>query len=153
MNIAPCADAALLAGLHAAGVDPPWTAGELAELLVGPGVTALIATQDGGPSAFILCRQAAEEAEVLTLTTLPRHRRQGLATALVRAAGAMLADAGAGALFLEVAKDNAAARALYEREGFREVGRRRAYYPRGGASVDALVLRRDLNRLAAEPYA
>jgi ribosomal-protein-alanine N-acetyltransferase len=42
---------------------------------------------------------------------------------------------------LEVAADNAAARALYARAGFVAVGHRPRYYRRGGAAVDALILR------------
>ena len=41
-------------------------------------------------------------------------------------------------MFLEVATGNAAALALYRREGFVEVGRRRRYY---ADRSDALVLR------------
>ena len=53
--------------------------------------------------------------------------------------------AGAVRLFLEVAEDNVAARALYERAGFGQIGRRKAYYaaPDGGRT-DALVLALDL---------
>ena len=49
---------------------------------------------------------------------------------------------GAHAAVLEVAVDNAAARALYHQVGFAEVGRREAYYRRpGGVRVDACLLR------------
>ena len=47
-------------------------------------------------------------------------------------------------MFLEVAEDNAAARDLYERQGFRPVGRREDYYRTASGTVAALVLRRDL---------
>ena len=47
---------------------------------------------------------------------------------------------GAGAMFLEVAAGNAPALALYGREGFAEVGRRRRYYRH--PTEDALVLGR-----------
>ena len=49
-------------------------------------------------------------------------------------------------MFLEVAEDNRAARALYAAAGFASVGRRPAYYARPGAAdaVAALILRRDL---------
>jgi ribosomal-protein-alanine N-acetyltransferase len=46
-------------------------------------------------------------------------------------------------MFLEVATDNAAARALYDGAGYRRVGLRRCYYPNGG---DAVVLARGLSR-------
>ena len=48
-------------------------------------------------------------------------------------------------MFLEVDEDNAPARRLYARAGFREVGRRPGYYQQDkGAAATALVLRRDL---------
>jgi [ribosomal protein S18]-alanine N-acetyltransferase len=48
-------------------------------------------------------------------------------------------------VFLEVEDGNRPALKLYERAGFHEVGRRPGYYQRGsGATVAALVLRRDL---------
>ncbi len=51
------------------------------------------------------------------------------------------------ALFLEVAEDNAAARALYELHDFRPVGRRPDYYRmRDGSTVAALTMRRDLTK-------
>ena len=49
------------------------------------------------------------------------------------------------AVFLEVDDDNVPARRLYARSAFREVGRRKGYYPRpSGSAGTALVLRRDL---------
>ena len=48
-------------------------------------------------------------------------------------------------VFLEVAEDNAAARALYAKLGFQEIGRRRAYYKRPGGAVDALTLGLELS--------
>jgi ribosomal-protein-alanine N-acetyltransferase len=48
-------------------------------------------------------------------------------------------------VFLEVDEGNAAARRLYARFGFDNVGRRPAYYPQSGtAGSAALVLRRDV---------
>lgn len=154
MKLDPCADPALLGMLHAGAADEPWNAAQMAELLASPGVSALVATaDDGAPAAFILCRLAAGEAEVLTLASLPSHRRQGLASTLLLAAEILLSAQGANRLFLEVAEDNFPARSLYARAGFNAVGRRKAYYARGRERVDALVLRRDLHGAMAEPYA
>jgi ribosomal-protein-alanine N-acetyltransferase len=44
-------------------------------------------------------------------------------------------------MFLEVAADNTAARALYAAAGYQQVGQRRGYYAGG---IDALVLARPL---------
>ena len=113
-----------------------------------------MALQLGQPGAFgffdvvggmLLARVAADEAEILTLAVAPPARRQGRAAALLAAAAARARDAGARAMFLEVATDNAPALALYSTAGFVEVGRRRHYY-KGGS--DALVLRLELNAAA-----
>ena len=138
------ADAQALADLHAAAFDAPWSAAEIADLLAAPGVQLSTIDTPSGPVGFILCRAAAGEAEILTLAVHPGHRRRGYGRALVEAAAAAL---DAEAMFLEVASDNTAAIALYRHAGFIEVGKRRAYYARAsGPAVDALVLRRDLNR-------
>ena len=130
-----------LAQLHAAAFaqDRPWTASEFASLLSGPGTLLL-----GDGRAFLLGRVTLDEAEILTLATHPGHRRQGLAAALLERFEAEARARGAARAFLEVAEDNAPARALYEGRGYGEVGRRPGYYARTGAPVAALVLARPL---------
>ena len=71
----------------------------------------------------------------------PTRRRRGLGGTLL---ARVLARAAA-AVFLEVAEDNRAARALYRGAGLRLVGRRAGYYRRrGGPAATALVLRLEL---------
>ncbi len=153
MILAPAlaGDAEALAALHALAFEAPWSASEIADLLGGPGAFALAVTDTDGPdtgslAGFILCRTMADEAEILTLTTAPGRRRRGVARALLEAATQVALGRGATALFLEVATDNAAARALYGKSGFVAVGAKRGYYQRGDRDADAIVLRRDLNR-------
>lgn len=71
----------------------------------------------------VLC-PAPDEAEIVDLNVAPDRRRQGVASALLRAflAGRQ------GRVFLEVRPSNQAARRLYQGFGFRETGRRQAYY-------------------------
>jgi len=139
--IFPPVDPAALAAIHAEAFEAPWDQAALAELLVSPGVFA-VAQEDG----FILIRVVLDEAEILTLAVRPGARRQGLGRRLVERACVAAKDAGAAILFLEVAEDNAAARVLYARAGFVEIGRRKAYYTGpDGRRIDALVLHRDLS--------
>jgi ribosomal-protein-alanine N-acetyltransferase len=140
MRPAEAAEAVALAALHAAAFPPGqrWDAAAIAGLLAMPGVFGLVVRGLG----FVLARVAADEAEILTLAVAPAARRQGHGGALLAAAMAQAAARGAASMFLDVAADNAAARALYAAAGFAEVGRRRRYYADG---ADALVLRRDLN--------
>ena len=116
-------------------------------MLESPGVFALIAA--GG---FILCRVAADEAEVLTLAVLPEARRRGVGGALLTSALALALAWGVRTFFLEVAEDNPAALALYQGAGFGPIGRRPGYYRRASGSVAAIVLSRRLEeRLNPSP--
>ena len=141
-------DAAGMAAVHATSFDEPWGPEEIAALLDGPGGFGLVVREPAAEAivAFILARAVADEAEVLTLAVDPARRRSGVGQALVEAAAIAAAAAGAHALFLEVASDNIAALALYRAAGFGQVGQRPAYYHRATGAIDALVLRRDLNR-------
>ena len=135
------AHASALAAIHAAAFPPreAWGEDAISLQLALPGGFGLIDERGG----MLLGRIAADEAEVLTLAVAPSVRRQGIATALLRATTERVRAHGGTAIFLEVATGNAAALALYRREGFIEVGRRRRYY---ADSSDALVLRMNLLR-------
>lgn len=137
--------AALLSSLHAACFPEPWSALEFAKLLQTPGAFALVVGGAEAPCGLLVGWIAADEAEILTLAVTPDARRRGLARDLVQAAVAEAGRRGARALFLEVAADNTAAKALYAALAFREAGRRRNYYnARSGQAADALVLRLDI---------
>lgn len=138
---APASDLAVgLAAVHAEAFDSPWTAPAFDDLLKQSGMI-LEVKADG----FVLIQVASDQAEILTLAVRPAARRKGVATALVETAARRAALVGAGRLFLEVAEDNLAARALYARLGFESVGRRPGYYARAsGPTVDALLLARNL---------
>lgn len=140
--------AELLAALHARSFPPAdqWGPQAIALLLDLPGHLALLAAREAAPLGFIMCRVAADQAEILTLAVLPEARQSGLGRALMQALMDEMARRGATELFLEVAETNHAARALYARLGAMQAGRRRAYYPDG---ADALVLRLDLIRPGA----
>ncbi len=142
---ASSAHADVLAALHAAGFDAPWSVAEFGALLNQPGVGAWIASEGAEPAGFILVRAAADEAEILTLAVEPAFRRRGFAARLVHEACGILRDAGAVRLFLEVAADNTGAHALYQGCGFAEHGRRKDYYREGrDRPVDAVLMARAL---------
>ena len=82
-----------------------------------------------------------DEAELLTLGVAPGWQRRGIASRLLERLFAGARAAGCTQVFLEVRAGNAAARALYARYGFVQVGRRAGYYAAGAGREDALVLR------------
>lgn len=145
-----CAE--VLAGLHAQCFSPGWAAEEFASMLALPGAFACLGwAQDADqPEALALAWVQAGQGEVLTLATVPEHRRQGAARAMVCFVLAQAAALQAEAVFLEVAATNLAARALYAGLGFVEAGKREKYYRTPQGLVDALVLRRALADGAGE---
>ena len=77
---------------------------------------------------FLCARVVAGEWEIENVVVEPAFHRQGIGSRLMRSLIEKWQDAVGTALLLEVRESNAAARTLYERHGFREVGRRPAYY-------------------------
>jgi [ribosomal protein S18]-alanine N-acetyltransferase len=137
-------DGDVLADIHATCFPEPWSAADFAQFLRQPGVCGWV-TGRANADAFILMRRVAEEAEVLTLAVMPNARRRGHAAKLLAYALEDLRNRGTASCYLEVAVDNAAARALYQAAGFTDCGTRRGYYERtGAANGDAVVMRRDL---------
>jgi len=138
-------DAAAIAALHAASFRRGWSEDELERLLLDRRVVAHRAIGGRELSGFILSRMAAGEAEILSVAVAARWRGCGLARRLLDLHLRRLAGLGVGAVFLEVEDGNKPALRLYDRAGFRQVGRRPGYYQqRSAAPAAALVLRRDL---------
>ena len=137
-------DAHRMAAIHATAFSEAWDASVMASFLRAAGTFGLVAVSSA--AGFVLCRRIANEAEILTLAVNPANRRQGVGSALLAGALDWARETATDAMFLEVARDNDGALALYRASAFVEVGRRRAYYSRATGAMDALVLRLDLNR-------
>lgn len=152
-------DSTRLAQIHAEGFAHPWdrleferlmSQGAVVDILVSQGFFGEIAT------GFALSNIVAGEAELYTIALDREVRGRHLSAPLLKAHAAHLRRAGAEALFLEVAEDNAAALSLYRGLGFAEIGRRKGYYPAQDdpkARRDALTMRLDLSPLDPTPRA
>ena len=136
------------ARLHAEGFAHPWSPEEIAALIASSSTVGAAALDpvNGRLRGFILSRLAADEAEILTVVVEPASQGSGVGRALLSENLRQAANAGAKAMFLEVATDNAAALALYERFGFVKVGERAGYYRRtDGTRAAAVVMRKSLD--------
>lgn len=139
-----------LAILHSEDFIRPWSQEEFASLLDDDHVFGFAIREVGNPKAgpvgFVLARQAAGEAEILTVSVARSHRRAGLGWKLMDAVLRQLHADRTGELFLEVDETNAPALALYRHFGFQQVGKRPNYYEGSGdrGRTNALVLRLDL---------
>ena len=133
--------AATCAGLHEAAFSPSgsrsWSEAEFRDLLCRETV-ALIYTAN----AFLLLEAVFDEAEVLTVAVAPHDQRKGRGGRLLEALVSLCNERGVSRCFLEVAVDNQAAIALYERHEFSRIATRRDYFQREGKSIHALVMER-----------
>jgi len=117
-----------------------WTRGQCLGILELPRVWLTLARLGDEPVGFALARVVIDEAELLLLGVRPGFRGRGIGGKLIDRTLAVALGSGARLLHLEVRQGNEALR-LYNRVGFREVGRRRGYYRGGdGQLYDALSL-------------
>ena len=101
--------------------------------------TALIVEQDSIVVGFIVGRQVEGEWEIENIAVTGSARRRGLGSRLVGELLNLVRSRGGKTVFLEVRESNRAARSLYEKWAFLEVGRRKMYYQ--NPAEDALVLK------------
>lgn len=122
----------------------PWTPGIFRDC-VRIGYPCWVLEHAGRIEGYGVMTVAAGEAHILNICVRPGERRKGHGRALLHH---LLAEAvlhHANSAFLEVRPSNAEAIALYQRDGFCEVGYRRNYYPAARGREDALILARSLS--------
>ena len=117
----------------------PWTTQDFRDCVSF--AVFLVAEADAEIAGYVVAIDAADEGEILNLAVAEGGRRRGLGRALVQAIVDALAERGVRQVYLEVRESNAPARGLYAAFGFKDVGRRKAYYRR--PVEDAIVLRLD----------
>lgn len=99
--------------------------------------------EDGGAlQGFIVGRFSSGECELENMAVAEEHRRHGLGLQLLQSLIVRARERQARRILLEVRESNLAARALYEKCGFKMNGRRNSYYndPREDAALYALTL-------------
>lgn len=144
-EIAEEMDAKPLHELHKSAFPLYWKEGEISDMLMASGTKAWLLRSGTQPAGMLMTRAQFEQAEILTIAVSPNFRRSGVARRLMTHAEEALQHSGVKKIFLEVAEDNAAARALYQRLGYIDVSRRKGYYKQAdGSVIDALVMSREL---------
>jgi [ribosomal protein S18]-alanine N-acetyltransferase len=119
---------------------------ELQYFVRHPRSTTMIAESSGEIAGFCVVDWKLESGRKLghfiTIDVAPEFRRIGLGRLLMQTGEGLLAEMGCGAIALEVATNNDAAQAFYERLGYQQTGRIPGYYPDG---TNALVMRKALD--------
>ncbi|MBF0283553.1 MAG: ribosomal protein S18-alanine N-acetyltransferase [Magnetococcales bacterium] len=128
----------------------PWTREQFAEELHPGGFGLALLDETQTPQGFLTARRFVGEWHLLNLGVAPAHRRQGWARLLTRQWLDHARESGAESVLLEVRRSNRAAQSLYESLGFREIGRRKDYYP-GDPPEEGVVMRCRLSPPPSEP--
>ena len=121
----------------------PWTPGIFRDCLRA-GYPAWVLQDSGGIFGYGVLSVAAGEAHLLNVCIQPRLQGRGHGRRLLRALMRIARGEGAQRVFLEVRPSNPHAVALYQDEGFNEIGRRPRYYPDHGGREDAIVMALEL---------
>jgi ribosomal-protein-alanine N-acetyltransferase len=103
-----------------------WTVAQYSKLIES-GIVLLAEWADT-PCGFITAQAAGEDWEIENAVTAAEFQRQGIASKLIGEIFERARNANRSKVFLEVRASNRAARSLYEKLGFIEVGSRRGYY-------------------------
>ena len=119
----------------------PWSENSVASELNNDLALWLVAMNDDTVVGYIGSQTVAGETDVMNIAVHPDWRRRGIAQSLIECLVVELKNRGSEALMLEVRASNAPAIALYEKLGFRQVGRRPNYYR--NLKEDALILRKE----------
>ena len=121
----------------------PWTRGNFSDSLES-GYHCLVLEQCEEVLGYGVMTIGAEEAHLLTLSIAAGSQRKGWGERLLREFIRIAKERLARTMFLDVRESNRAAARLYERIGFRQIAKRRGYYPAMGGREDSLVMELEL---------
>ena len=119
----------------------PWSEKSIASELDNALSLWLVAIEEDDVIGYVGSQTVLGWSDMMNVAVHPDHRRKGVGEKLVTALEEALKEQESTCLTLEVRASNAPAKALYEKLGFIEVGRRKNYYR--NPKEDALILRKE----------
>lgn len=130
-----------IAALERVCFSDPWSEKSILSELENPLSCWLVAMDGERLAGYVGSQTVLGETDMMNLAVDPDYRRKGLGKGLILSLIEALRQRESRCLTLEVRDSNAPARALYEKLGFQEIGRRRNYYrnPR----EDALIYKKE----------
>jgi ribosomal-protein-alanine N-acetyltransferase len=137
------ADIEVVHAIEARAYAFPWTPGIFRDCLRA-GHECWVLDCRAGIIGYGVLSCAAGEAHVLNVCIAPEHQGHGHGRHLLRRLVDIARWHMADRIFLEVRPSNPQAIALYDSEGFNEIGRRPNYYPAPKGREDAVVMAKEL---------
>lgn len=121
----------------------PWSEGIMRDCL-RVGYSCWVCLVDDAVVGHAVMSTAVGEAHLLNICVAPRWQGRGLGQRMLKRLFRIACERNADTMFLEVRESNSVARALYERQGFTEIGQRRGYYPAQAGREDAIIYAKTL---------
>jgi ribosomal-protein-alanine N-acetyltransferase len=136
-------DLAAVEAIERRSYPTPWSRSMFAGEITKPSSICLGAfdADTGVLLGYLIISRYVDAWHVMNVAVEPKHRRRGIATALLDRLFELTADDGRRGYTLEVRVSNTQAIALYERLGFESRGIRRGYYTDN--REDALIMWKD----------
>ncbi len=123
----------------------PWSRGNFVDSLASGYQAWVLRDQDGYLLGYFLLMAIVDEAHLLNVAVSAEIQGQGLGRFLLNQAAACSRGLGMASVLLEVRPSNTRALEIYQRYGFSQIGRRKAYYPAANQQrEDAIVMRLDI---------
>ena len=136
------ADLADVLALEESVYPHPWSIGNFADSLSSNYEAWVLRDQDGYLLGYFLLMAIVDEAHLLNVAVSAEKQGQGLGRFLLNQAVACARGLGMESVLLEVRPSNTRALEIYERYGFKHIGRRKGYYPAANQQrEDAIVMR------------
>ncbi|MYM23965.1 ribosomal protein S18-alanine N-acetyltransferase [Duganella sp. FT135W] len=120
----------------------PWSMANFEDSLSSNYEAWVLRDQDGDLLGYFLLMAVVDESHLLNVAVSAEKQGQGLGRFLLNQAVACSRGLGMESVLLEVRPSNTRALEIYGRYGFKQIGRRKGYYPASnGQREDAIVMR------------
>ena len=120
----------------------PWTRANFLDSLYAGHEAWVLRDDKGVLLGYFFIMLIVDEAHLLNISVRGDLHGRGIGRLLLDRVAQLAREKGMASILLEVRPSNACAIKLYERFGFGQIGRRKAYYPAAGnGREDAVVMR------------
>ncbi len=125
----------------------PWSRDSFKDTIDNDNTLYLVAYKDGEVAGYAGLWQSLDEGEITNVAIDSRFRRLGIAYKLMNILEEKGHERGINAFFLEVRESNDKAIKLYEKLGFKHLGKRKNFYekPREDALIMSKIINKDNN--------
>lgn len=135
-------DAGWVSDIEKKAFSEPWSMAEFAKAAESPDYCYITAKDNDKGVGYAGCVISTCEADITNIAVDEDYRCLGIADKLLTELARILSDREVLKIFLEVRESNEAARKLYCKMGFFEIGRRKNFYRK--PNEDAILMEKDL---------